>query len=93
MSTIDLSRVGISTGMDWGKVIQKQMQVYQQHHIKPLQERKETWDSKISVLGELQNRLSSLSSTLQEMDANDEVQAFSAESSDTGAVPQNSSIS
>lgn len=93
MSTVDLSKVGISTGMDWGKIIRKQLQVYRQHHIKPLKERKETWETKVSALGELQNRLSSLSSTLQEMDANDEVQAFSAESSDSEVVSATASSS
>ena len=93
MSTPDLSNIGISTGMDWGKIIQKQLQVYQQHHITPLQERKETWESKVSALGELQNRLSSLSSALEEMDANDEVQAFSAESSNSEVVSATASSS
>jgi len=81
MSSVDLSKIGISTGMDWGRVIKKQLRAYRQHHIKPLKDRKEKWSTKVSALGELQNRLSSLSSTLQEMDTEKEVQGFSTDSS------------
>ncbi len=82
-SSVDLSKMGLGTGIDWPQIIKQEMDSYRETNLKPLQEREKEVEATISTLGELESKLGSLSSVADKMDTASELKAMTAKSSNT----------
>jgi len=84
MGTVNFS--GVGTGIDWTQLIDAEIQARTQQLVTPIQNRKDTYEQKISAFEQLRSSLSELLTALEAMDTPAELRSYSAASSNESVL-------
>lgn len=81
---------GLASSLHWDQVVEQLVEVYRKQRVEPLEQRKAGFEERITLWGELRNRLSSLKAALDPFYFGDAFRAFSVDLSsnrgDPGAI-------
>ena len=80
MGSINFS--GAGTGIDWSLIVDYEVQARTRRVVTPLQNWKDSWETKISVFDALSSQLGDLQSAVQAMDEPDELLVYAAQAGD-----------
>ncbi len=86
MDSIDLSELGLGSGIQWSRIIDQELESYKEHNIAPLKDRQDTIESQMKALSSLRSKMSELSSISSSMDRPSEMKAMKASSSNEGVL-------
>ena len=79
MGTVNFS--GAGTGIDWQLIIDAEVAARTRRTITPLEEWRDSWETKISVFDQLRSQLNNLLEAAEAMDSPGELRSYSAQSS------------
>jgi len=84
MPTVNFS--GAGSGIDWNMIIDATIQAKRRAVITPIQNWKDSWESKVSAYDTLRSNLQDLLDAVRAMDTPAEMRAYTVESTDSDAV-------
>ena len=76
-----VSFTGVGSGIDWNLIIQAEIAARTSRVITPLENWKDSWETKISTFALLKSYLGDLLSAVEAMDSPDELRSYAAQSS------------
>ncbi|KPK57696.1 MAG: hypothetical protein AMK73_09895 [Planctomycetes bacterium SM23_32] len=81
-----VSFTGVGSGIDWNLIIQAEIAARTSRVITPLENWKDSWETKIATFDELRTYLTDLRDSVEAMDTAEELRSYQAQSSSTSTV-------